>query len=83
VGEIPTEPGLQFQRGIFIVPAASGFVNEWGLNLLWVTISRLLPGLWGRKSRNKQGPVWLDSPLRLCEPQRRASLPSIILLYGK
>jgi len=28
VGETPGKPGLQFQRGFFIVPAAPRFVNE-------------------------------------------------------
>jgi hypothetical protein len=28
VGETPAKPGLQIQRGFFIVPATSRFVNE-------------------------------------------------------
>jgi hypothetical protein len=34
LGETPAKPGLQFQRGFFIVPAALRFVNEGGHELL-------------------------------------------------
>jgi hypothetical protein len=33
VGETPAQPGLQFQRGFFIVPAAIQFVNEWAVRV--------------------------------------------------
>jgi hypothetical protein len=34
MGETPAKPGLQFQRGFFIVPATFRFVNEGGHELL-------------------------------------------------
>jgi hypothetical protein len=34
LGETPAKPGLQFQRGFFIVPAAFRFVNEGGREFL-------------------------------------------------
>jgi hypothetical protein len=34
MGETPAKPGLQFQRGFLIVPAAFRFVNEGGHELL-------------------------------------------------
>jgi hypothetical protein len=33
LGETPAKPGLQFQRGFFIVPVAFRFVNEGGHQL--------------------------------------------------
>jgi hypothetical protein len=49
VGETPAKPGLQFQRGFFIVPAASCFVNEVG-----VALSRSSK-VWGAKVQTRSG----------------------------
>jgi hypothetical protein len=62
LGETPAKPGLQFQRGIFIVPAALRFVNEGGHELLLEIRS-------GRVTAAK----WLVAGV-LCKPLQTGSL---------